>query len=283
MPARDLGPQDAYSGSSVPPPANYPPQGGYPPTGYPPASYPPASQMPSPASAYPSAPLSSEQRYDNVGYAGLASETGTVSGAHRVLPPGSFVEVTALDNGKTIVVPITGRAQSSREIELSGAAAQLLGITSGSAPVRVRRIVPTPADQNRLSAGQPAESRFDTPPVLLRALRNRLTQTAGAAPPVDRPPVRSPGSRAVVAKPPVARAPVVRAPARQGPGYYVQLAALSNNARAAALAREAGGSVRQKGALWLVRTGPFKDLRSAQGARDGLSRRGYGEARIVQE
>jgi rare lipoprotein A len=59
------------------------------------------------------------------------------------------------------------------------------------------------------------------------------------------------------------------------------VAALSNADRAATLAKALGGSVAPGGGLFRVRLGPYHDQRSAQNARDGLAKRGYGDARII--
>lgn len=288
---------DPSAGAAYPtqsPGAGYPP----PPYGDRPEVYTPPQQQrreqprdyPQPAYAPPSSPqvLGREDRYDAVGYADWAPQAGTVAAAHRSLPIGSFVEVTALDSGRTVLVPITARAASSREIELSGAAAQLLGFgPRGPAPVRVRRVIATGADETALRMGRPAPPRVDTPPVLLNALRNKLRGTVGQAPaPAPEPDLAAPGAAYAPPGATYAR-PVARAPARaQTPvraGFYVQVAALSNPGNAAALARQVNGGVKARGGLYLVRVGPYADAATAQRARDGIAQRGYGDARIVRE
>ncbi len=256
----------------------------------------------------PPAPV---QRYDNVGYAAYSTEAGTVAGAHATLPPGSFVEVTSLDTGRTILVPITASARSGREIELSGMAAQELGLGGygGDAPVRVRATNPTGADLGALRAGRPAPARPQTPPVLLNALRKKLDGTlgqVGGAPPAtfQQPAAQAPaqtypppGASYQPQRPPAGYVPSVparqsaplpmsrppAAPAQGGPGYYVQVAALSDAARAAGIARQIGGAVVSAGGTHRVRFGPFDDLRTAQAARDDIAGRGYGDARIVRQ
>jgi rare lipoprotein A len=66
-------------------------------------------------------------------------------------------------------------------------------------------------------------------------------------------------------------------------GLYVQVAALSTEARARTLAASIGGSVVPGGKLYRVRTGPYADRQAAQNARDALARRGYGGANIVSD
>lgn len=302
----------AYGQPQYPPQGQYQRQPSYPqqPQYQQPAYQPPArAARPDRNAPQPDyVPPTPVQRYDNVGYAAYSSEPGTVAGAHATLPPGSFVEVTSLDTGRTILVPITASARSGREIELSGAAAQELGLGGygGDAPVRVRATNPTGADLGALRLGQPAPPRPQTPPVLLNALRKKLDGTLGqvggaAAPPAYRQPPQQPsyqppGASYGAQRPPAGYVPSV--PARQaaprpsrppaaapqgGPGYYVQVAALADAGRAAGIARQIGGTVVSGGGVHRVRFGPFDDLRTAQAARDDIAGRGYGEARIVRQ
>jgi rare lipoprotein A len=70
-----------------------------------------------------------EQRYDEVGYAGVGFDDASITGLHASLTPDTLVEVTSLENGKTIVVLITGvTAPGTRgPIDLSSGAARALG------------------------------------------------------------------------------------------------------------------------------------------------------------
>lgn len=112
-----------------------------------------------------------------------------ITGAHRTLPLPSYVEVTALDTGKTILVRLNDRGPASpdRLIDLSAGAARQLGIMEkGAVPVRVRRVNPPEAERAILRTGQPVAMRMDTPESLLVPLRRRLegmTRPANAAPP----------------------------------------------------------------------------------------------------
>jgi rare lipoprotein A len=81
-----------------------------------------------------------------------------LSGAHPTLPLPSYVEVTNLANGRTLVVRINDRGpyKRGRIIDLSKRAAELLGYTkSGTAQVRVRYLKEAP-----LSADVSFEERF---------------------------------------------------------------------------------------------------------------------------
>lgn len=134
--------------------------------------------------------------YDVIGYAswyGHESGNRTANGerfrpdwftaAHTTLPLPTYVEVTALDTGRRIVVRVNDRgpfAGGSRIIDLSRGAAERLGMRSqGHAPVRVRRVEPLEKDRERLREGKPAR---DLPPVseqVLRGLRAQFSMAGG--------------------------------------------------------------------------------------------------------
>lgn len=236
------------------------------------------------------------ERYDAIGYAigyDGGANPAAITAAHPTLPIGSFAEVTAIDSGKTILVVIAeqGLATPDRIIALSPGALQLLGRPEAAAlGVRVRRVNPLGADQQALRDGRPASQRIDAPAVLLAALRKRLpAPPRGSSTAMPRPPrstntaVNSgagagypvPGRAAVPPAKPVAN--------RQGSGYFVQIAALSNGARAADLAHSLAGSVLAGGGLYRVRLGPFADQASADRARADAVQRGFGDARIIHE
>ncbi len=232
-----------------------------------------------------------ERRYDAVGYAswygeemgsgrtasGQPFDPRAITAAHSSLPMGSFVEVTSLDSGKTILVLINDRGPVSQDrvLDLSRGAAQLLGVDrAGIAAVRVRQVDPPGPDQTALREGRSASPRIDTPAVLLSALRKRLPGRRAAITPAARPPIRAGASYATPA-----RAPATAA----GSGFYVQLAAISNRDRAQSLARSVGGSVLSAGSIYRVRLGPFPDRASAARARDQAARGGYEDARVIAE
>lgn len=227
-----------------------------------------------------------QERYDEVGYAGVDLGDGIVV-SHASLPTGSFVEITALDTGKTIAVMVSSQQPPMRThvIAISTGVGQALGLTSDPAPVRVRRVEPNQPDQTALKAGRVLD-RLDTPKVLLSALHKRLP----AAPPMIRArpepqrPVASTRIPGTSYAPPIRAVPTPpRVPTGPGPGYYVQIAALSNAARAEALASGMGGVVVSGGGLYRVRIGPYRDPRTAQNARDAAAAHGYGDARIVSD
>ncbi|WP_244501616.1 septal ring lytic transglycosylase RlpA family protein [Sphingomonas gellani] len=128
--------------------------------------------------------------FDVLGYAGwYGSESGNrvalgerfrpdwVTAAHTTLPLPSYVEVTALDTGRTILVRVNDRGPFARGriLDLSRGAAEQLGIRAkGVAAVRVRRVDPPERDRERLRRGKPAVERPAPDPTALANLRAQL-------------------------------------------------------------------------------------------------------------
>lgn len=104
-----------------------------------------------------------------------------ITAAHTTLPLPSYVEVTALDTGRRILVRVNDRgpfADRRRIIDLSRGAAERLGLhRGGPAPVRVRVVQPEERDRARLRKGRPAR---DLSPVPQRVLVNLRAQLAAA-------------------------------------------------------------------------------------------------------
>lgn len=128
--------------------------------------------------------------YDVLGYAswygnesgdrsanGERFRPGWITAAHTTLPLPTYVEVTALDSGRRIIVRINDRGpfvRGARIIDLSRGAAELLGVKAqGQAPVRVRRVEPSEKDRDRLRCGKPAR---DLPPIPEGVRQNLRTQ-----------------------------------------------------------------------------------------------------------
>ena len=115
--------------------------------------------------------------YDSVGFAHVGADGDGVAGEHRTLPLPSYVEVTSLETGRTILVRLTrrGPVAGGDLVALSPAAwAQLGTPPDARLPVRVRRVNPPEAERALLRAGTQAPVRMDTPPGLLGALRRKL-------------------------------------------------------------------------------------------------------------
>ncbi|WP_039393649.1 SPOR domain-containing protein [Novosphingobium sp. MBES04] len=130
--------------------------------------------------------------YDAVGVASVAqADTSGITAAHKTLPLPSYVEVTDLQSGHTILVRLEERGPmaNSRLIELSRGAAQQLGISPGSdTPVRVRRVNPPEPERAALRQGGEAPRRMDTPQGLLEVLRKKLAGQSPLLPPPSTPP-----------------------------------------------------------------------------------------------
>lgn len=100
-----------------------------------------------------------------------------ITAAHTTLPLPSYVEVTSLDTGRTILVRVNDRGPFARGriLDLSRGAAEQLGIrTRGIAAVRVRRVDPPERDRARLRKGKPAEERPRMSDTALSNLRAQL-------------------------------------------------------------------------------------------------------------
>ncbi len=144
--------------------------------------------------------------YDAVGYATVSADSkGGITAAHHTLPVPSYVEVTSLDSGKTILVRLERRGpmDSTDLIALSPGAAAQLGLGgSGKSAVRVRRVNPPESERALLRAGQEAPARMSTPKPLLAVLQRKLTPDASVqlaressddhAPTATAPPTASP-------------------------------------------------------------------------------------------
>ncbi len=130
-------------------------------------------------------------QYDDVGYAGIyggdVQSRNTANGeiylpqgvsvAHKTLPLPTYVEITALDTGRTILARVNDRGPFAQDrlIDLSEGAARQLGILGqGIAGVRVRKVNPQEQERSALRNGGTASIRTDTPESLLRVLREKL-------------------------------------------------------------------------------------------------------------
>ena len=139
-----------------------------------------------------------DPRYAAVGYAswygrehkggrtarGETFDPKRISAAHPTLPLPSYIEVTALDSGRRIIVRVNDRGPFSRQriVDLSQASAERLGVRRGGQfPVAIRRVYPSDADRGRLRAGKPAADLPDASRDDLAMLRERLAGYGAAA------------------------------------------------------------------------------------------------------
>ncbi len=250
--------------------------------------------------------------YDAVGIAVASGEGGAaITAAHHTLPLPSYVEVTALDTGRTILARVERRGPmtGNQLVQLSPGAAAQLGLTSQpQAEVRVRRVNPPEPERALLRMGQQVPARMDTPKALLDVLRRKLSQQNGelTRPEAPPPPIGAlpggPKLPQVRPEPQAAPTPVPKplpapkpaptpkpaalpapkaAPAPIPPGaLVVQLGAFSDKARAEAVANRTGAGITPGGGIWRVRMGPFRTQAEAQAALAKARAAGYSEARI---
>jgi len=255
--------------------------------------------------------------YDEVGYAGVygadragqptangeSFDPAAISAAHKTLPLPSYVEITALDTGRTILVRVNDRGPmaNDRLIDLSPAAAAQLGLTDTTTGVRVRRVHPPAAERAQLRAGRPVPERLPTPDSLLAILRSKLSGlpspaaiaagVAKPATPTSAPARTKPGDDRLVVEgpnsqpaPPTASAPPKPTPAPATTGSYsVQVATFGYKANADATAKALGGTITRAGNLWRVTMGPFASEAEAQSALARAKAKGFGDALIRRE
>jgi len=219
---------------------------------------------------------------DEVGGAGVSDARAPgMTVRHRTLPSGSYAEVTALDSGRTIVLMVEQdmALPAGTLVALSNAAAKALGVVDQpGAKVRIRPAVPSPIEQAAIRAGNEV-ARLPAPPSLLTALRKRLPAGVRPAPVPVATPLPAPTPPPKAAAP---AAPAIARPASRG-RWFVQVAALSDATRAAALAKSVDGVVRSTGRLYRVQAGPFANRAAAETARASIARRGFGDARIIAQ
>ena len=205
---------------------------------------------------YHGKPTSNGERYDMYG----------MTAAHPTLPIPSYVRVTRVATGKTVVLRINDRGPflGGRVIDLSYVAAHKLGVLSpGSAEVIVERIMPQQiANGTALTASAPAAA--PSPPVAATLAAPSLA-VAGPS----------------VATLPLSAAPASSATPAAAGSVYLQLGAFSDPARAQAIAARAaaqmptqsGVSVNVElgaGNLHRVRVGPFANAEAATQAAGPL-------------
>jgi rare lipoprotein A len=171
-----------------------------------------------------------------------------MTAAHPTLPMSSWVEVTTLDNGKTVRVRINDRGpyHSNRIIDLSKAAALRLGMLGhGARLVRVRHV------DTATRGGEATLSGSD-----LDALRSRNGWT-----------------------PPKSNMATIPA---GGPPYFICVATFSGRNRAETMAAQLGADLMVSNGLYQVRLGPFETIGKVKAALAPLAAKGYPDVRIVR-
>ncbi len=131
-----------------------------------------------------------------------------LTAAHTTLPMPSIVEVTNLDNGRSLQLRVNDRGPfvDRRLIDVSRRAAQLLGFeTRGTTPVRVKVL----KDESIAAA---EEVMHGGGQIMVAAATAAAATTAGS-PPVHSPPAAPPPVSRLAAAPPAAPAPTGARPA----------------------------------------------------------------------
>ena len=167
-----------------------------------------------------------------------------MTGAHKTLPIPSYVRVTNLDNGKSVVVRINDRGpfHQGRIIDLSYAAAQRIGIhKTGTGRVEVEIVLPG-----------------DAAPIPRRADNTAAQQVESALPPGTYLQVGAFSQKK--------SAQQFSASIGTKLTYPVQVS-----------------SATQPKVVHRVRVGPFKDAKSLQNARDQLARIKIFQAQVVYQ
>ncbi|MFZ5556629.1 MAG: septal ring lytic transglycosylase RlpA family protein [Pseudomonadota bacterium] len=205
-----------------------------------------------------------------------------MTAAHPTLPIPSYVRVTHVVDGKTVVVRVNDRGpfHSERIIDLSYTAAYKLGILAGgSALVEVETIIPGETPPTRT-----ADAPAPPPGVVVSALpapqvvAEPLPAPAGpAASPV--PPGESPTATAAV--PPQPAAPRADNPpvATAGNGHFLQLGAFGSRENAESYLGRARAELAWLAEslqlyfhdnLFRVQSGPYPDASSAREVADRI-------------
>ena len=208
-----------------------------------------------------------------------------LTGAHRTLPMPSVVQVTNLDNGRSIKLRVNDRGPYARGriIDVSRRAAQLLGFeVSGTAKVRVKILVPESIQVASLARRNGSEDKPETLPAAPVA--------AVSAQELPSPPP-NPRMIAINAVPPVPAAePAALAPAT-ALQIFIQVGAfaMADNAIKVKNRLDRLGAVKVQGVkvkgveVYRVRLGPIASVDEADRLLDRVVATGLAEARIVVE
>jgi rare lipoprotein A len=183
---------------------------------------------------------------------GEAYDMYKMTAAHPTLPIPSYVRVTSVDSGKSVVVRVNDRGpfHSSRIIDVSYTAALKLGLLGkGSHEVEIERLLPN--DPTRIaSARREAVSKVQSAPPDIAALmlEDRVEAQALAA---QMEPV-------ITDMPAAANASGVAAPVVSG--YYIQLGAYGRAGTAEALSDKLARTGIALGTLEVVKAGELNRL-----------------------
>jgi rare lipoprotein A len=226
-------------------------------------------------------------------------DMNAVTGAHRTLPMPSIVQVTNLDNGRTIQLRVNDRGPYARGriLDVSRRAAQLLGFENiGTAKVRVQVLVQESMQAQSLAQGNGGTEMAAAPLVALPV--TKVSAETLAPPPQDttaaNPPLSDnsrPAQPLTLAPPANAAAPdnTVKIVPVTTTHIYVQAGAFGRADNAARLKERLNGigNVQVIGAkvngaeVYRVRLGPVDNVNDADSLLNKVINSGVSQAKIV--
>lgn len=233
---------------------------------------------------------------------GEVFDENAITAAHRTLPMPSFVRVTNLDNGRSLVVRVNDRGPfaHSRILDLSRRAAQLLGFEDkGTAKVRVQVV----AEESKLLASRLKAAQIDpdVPPVAAAPRGEVTAETlapppgAKAAPAVSAPRPLTVSMTSAPREPremvdPVAAQDVEYVPVSPT-GIFIQAGAFTRYDNANRLKAQLSpispatiSSIQKDGRdFYRVRMGPFQSTDQADTLLERLVDSGFPESRLIVE
>jgi rare lipoprotein A len=226
-------------------------------------------------------------------------DQNTLTAAHKTLPMPSIVEVTNLDNGRSIKLRVNDRGPfvAGRIIDVSRRGAQLLGFHDrGTARVRVK-ILADESQQVAAALKGTVLARADSPIRTDVDVSRPMVGSETLAPPpgarsnqpvtTETPRARAPERAPVVQPPPLDGA--VKQTAVRPTNIYVQVGSFSQYQNAyqvqAKLSRvsdvKVSSAIVNGKEFFRVRTGPLTSVESADGVLNQIIKSGYNDARIV--
>jgi len=241
---------------------------------------------------------------------GEVYDMNTLTAAHRTLPLPSFVRVTNLQNGRSIILRVNDRGPfaHSRIIDVSRRGAQLLGFhRQGTTRVRVEILAnESRAIAARLTGKGGRQVAMGQTPIKVAKLPKASVSSEGLAPPPGGQ--KSPQSRQIIQKVSLEKPSTqprnnhsvtdagpkldsVQTETVKPTKLYVQAGAFSyfNNANRVRARLHGLGDVRVSPVLingkdlYRVRLGPFQKTEQADRFLESVIRAGYTNARIVVE
>jgi len=234
-------------------------------------------------------------------------DMNALTGANPTLPMPSIVEVTNLDNGRSIQLRVNDRGPYARNriLDVSRRAAQLLGFeTTGTAHVRVR-LLQQPTLQAQLLAQRNGGPDVEPPTQLAAAEPVAAVNTQPLAPPAGMTTTPAPAASASPAAVPRAatarlalvtpadaatpKVHLVRTPAAAGSKMYIQAGAFSRIENAETLKTKLArfgtvtvDTVQVKGAsIYRVRIGPIATTAEADRLLSNVVSSGVAQARLA--